>query len=68
MRILTLAYSSLKLIQRNIISVLTYNRLRYLPDLNEIVFSSAANYPRLSLVPAEICQVIGMATMHEKPV
>lgn len=53
-------------VDRQLIVVLTDNGVSYLPDLQHVVFSCAGYQPWLVGVPAEISQVIGMSSVHEK--
>jgi len=61
-------FSSLKLIHWDIIQILTNNGFGYLPDLDEIVFSCTAYNPWLIDIPAEIGEMVCVATMHEQTV
>lgn len=56
----------LQLVGRDILNVLADNRIRHLPDLQEIVFRCRTKNPGIAEIPAEIRDSIGVTTMHEQ--
>jgi len=64
----SMSHSSFEFVNWDVVGVLSYDGVGDLPDLDEVVLSSAADDPGLGLVPAEVCEVVGVAAVHEKTV
>jgi hypothetical protein len=60
--------SSLQFIHGNVLCIFVDDGICNFPDLNEVVFGRAANNPGLIHIPAKVCEVVGMAAMHEETV
>jgi len=58
--------SPIKFVHRDIFEVFADDRLGHFPYLDEIVFRCTANHPWFGLVPAEVGNMISMATVHEQ--
>lgn len=58
----------LKLIDWNIIVVFADNGFCYFPDLDKVVFGCTTNDPGFVGIPAEVSQVVRVASVHKEPV
>ena len=59
---------SVELVYGQVRVILTHDGLCNLPNLQHVVFGCAGDKPRVILVPAEVGEMVGVATMHKEPV
>lgn len=57
---------SVDLVERQVAVVLANDGVGDLPDLEQVVLCGTADEPGLVGVPAEVCKVVGVTTVHEQ--
>ena len=59
--------SSLQLINRHILIILArHNRIRHLPDLDQVILRRTTDHPWIIFIPTKITDPVRMPTMHEQ--
>lgn len=59
---------AIQLVQGHLGVVVANNGLGWLPDLQDVVFSSTGNQPGIVRVPAEVSEVVRVAAVHEETI
>lgn len=61
-------FSSFQFIHGNIFRIFIDDGISNLPDLNKVIFGCTTDNPGLIHVPAEVCEMVGVAAMHKEAV
>lgn len=52
-------------IHGNFLDILPYDSFRDFPDLNQVIFCGTADHPWFILIPAKVCKMICVTSMHK---